>query len=135
MKAILSFAIVCLTAGCTALPQDYTAGRLIGTSENNQVAEWRRREGIPENALLAVYPDGRIAIVENPTRIRYIGPSLSPYVNDFVQCYLNMEGEYRGEPVVLQAPCSRDPERFRTFGMGGVGTGGFGLGFGLGFGW
>lgn len=117
MNPLILFCTTLLLTACAPIESAYHVHHYIGASEDNTIAQWRQREGIPSNALIAVYPDGRIAIVENPTHIRYIGPSMDTYVNDFVACYLNMDGSYLGKTVILQAPCDRDPQRFRYFGI------------------
>lgn len=114
MRTLLLNYILLLTA-CASLPSDYTISHDIAASENNTIANWRKQQGIPRDALIAIDHNGAWQIVENPTRIREIPPNMSQYVNDFVECYLNMKGTYHAQPVTLQAPCNRDPELRRPF--------------------
>lgn len=157
MQKISLLLLSTLLAACSSTigqERDYHVEHYLDDSTDNSIAQWRKARQIRRDALVAIYPDGHFEIVEAVTRTRYISPSMNPYVNDFVQCYLNMRGIYKATPVILQAPCDRDPERWRHrgfhgtnsgFGFGGyhgmgmgIGLAGgrgsqFGLGFGLGF--
>lgn len=119
-----------LTACSSTIGQErnYHVEHYLDASTDNSIAQWRKARLIGRDALVAIYPDGHFEIVEAVTRTRYISPSMSPYVNDFVQCYLNMRGIYKATPVILQAPCDRDPERWRHHGFHGLMGSGFGFG-------
>ncbi len=113
IKPLTLFSIL-LLGGCM-LPEgngDYRAGRYLGFTTTQATADWRKANGISRDALVAIYPDGQYAIVEDPTRLRYAPQSLDTYVNDFVDCYVDMDGVYLAQPVILQAPCDRDPDRW-----------------------
>lgn len=105
-----AFILALLLTACAIPPSNYHVDHYMSASEDNKIAEWRKQQGIPRDALIAIDRDGKWQIVENPTRTRELPRHISPYVNDFVDCYLNMRGIYHAQPVTLQAPCNRDPE-------------------------
>ena len=114
-----------LFSGCSTAPrveqgdngQIYTINSWKGATTKNDAYDWRRKEGIPLDALIAIYPDNQVEILKKSVRVRYIEPSMDIYVNDFVHCYLYMEGFVNGRAAILQAPCKRETHRHRHFGF------------------
>lgn len=137
--------LICLSA-CSSSPrieqgdngQTYVIKSLRGATTKNDAYDWRRKEGIPLDALIAIYPDKQVEILKKTTRVRYIAPSMDTYVNDFVHCYLHMDGFVNGRAAIIQAPCKRDTNRYHRFG-GGFGAfhsrhhSGWGFSIGTGF--
>lgn len=133
-KFILALLTACLAACASNIEQNanYHVEHYLEASTDDSIAKWRQANNIGRDALVAIYPDGKFEIVETITRTRYIQPNINHYINDFVPCYLNMRGIYQAKPVILQAPCDRDPERYRRFGASTGFSSGIGIGFGSG---
>lgn len=118
MQKITLLLIFCLLSACHHhYTQDYQVKHYLDASVDDSIARWRQAQNIHRDALVALYPDGKFEIVEAITRTREIRPSMNLYINEFVPCYLNMSGIYRANPVILQAPCERNPERWHHFGF------------------
>lgn len=114
---LLFVAFLFSACGYPHYEQNYQVEHYLEASTDDSAAKWRQVHNIGRDALVAIYPDGKFEIVEALTRTRHFRPSMNTYVNEFVPCYLNMRGIYRASPVILQAPCERNPERWHHFGF------------------
>lgn len=105
-------------AGCAAFtprPRDYHIEHYLNADNSSERQAWRDARHIPDDALVAIFPDGSYKIVASVYRVIQLPSTFSPYVNQIEPCFLNMQGTYQALPVILQAICNRDPDRRPPF--------------------